>query len=70
MEGIAITGCRPRPDIVATIERDRERDADRLHERALRNAEMRVEERAAERPPCPNCGYRYCISDDGTRCLY
>lgn len=69
MQHIAISGCRPRADALARIERARQREDDRLYERARQHAAMRVEERAAERPPCPTCGARYCYSDDGTRCL-
>jgi len=64
VEGIAITGCRPRPDVLAAIERERELEADRLLERARRH----VEERARE-VRCWVCGYQ-CVNDAGTRCLY
>jgi hypothetical protein len=60
MQGISITGCKPRPDALAAIEIEHAR----LEERARRWSPP-IETRAR----CTTCGFD-CLDAAGTRCLY
>jgi hypothetical protein len=64
VESFRIVGAGPRPDVLAAIAADREREAERIERRSARWTPP-VETRAR----CTTCGYA-CLNDAGTRCLY
>jgi hypothetical protein len=65
MDGIAIVGCKPRPDVAARIAADRERIG-----RRARRYTPPIETRAAVLPGCPGCGFGGWMSGECSSCGY